>query len=93
MKWILLLFRLYLKVTDCVGAKYMFEHQESAMIAKAGDVDSLAQCMEQLIKDKNLRDKLSVKARRAYEQYATREIMQRSLLEVLQKMMQDFKSN
>lgn len=80
-------------ITDCVGAKYMFEHQESAMIAKAGDVDSLAQCMEQLICDKKLRDNLSINARQAYEHYATREIMQKELLAVLQKIMQDFKSN
>jgi D-inositol-3-phosphate glycosyltransferase len=77
-------------ITENVGAKYMFEHNVSAMIAKVNDVDSLSDCLETLVIDENLRDKLAANARVAYEKFATKENTQKELLSVLEKTITEF---
>lgn len=77
-------------ITENVGAKYMFEHNVSAMIAKVNDVDSLSDCLETLVIDENLRDKLVANARVAYEKFATKENTQKELLSVLEKTITEF---
>lgn len=78
-------------ITENVGAKYMFEHQVSAMICKADDVNSLADCLRELIENKPLRESLAVKARKAYERFATKENTQKELFAVLEKVINNFK--
>lgn len=66
-------------ITENVGAKYMFKHNESALICKANDEKSLYENMKKIIEDKDLRFMLSRNSYKSYLKYATEDTTKKDL--------------
>lgn len=75
--------------TDIPGAGEVFENNVSCLLAKAGDTESLTECMKKLLDNVELRQQIGAAARKRVEERYCREDMLRNQMARYEKLLQE----
>ena len=77
-------------ITNTVGAKYMFKNKETALFCNPNNEKSLTECMLEMVNNKHLIRKMGEKAYKAYKKYATKEVFERKLFNIIKNVKYNF---
>lgn len=76
-----------LVTAKAAGPKAYVKHEENGLIVNIDDVEALAENINRVIKDKDLRDHIVENGFKAYEQGFTREVYKKNVTELYEKIL------